>query len=50
MYAWAALVSFSAVSLTFIPLAPAVAMFLVGFIILTNRMRLPNPKPDEVNL
>ncbi|MEN9923021.1 MAG: hypothetical protein RIS09_535 [Actinomycetota bacterium] len=49
MYAWAALVSFSAVSLTFIPLAPALAIFMVGFIILTNRMRLPNPKPEEAS-
>jgi membrane-associated phospholipid phosphatase len=43
MYAWAALVSFSAVALTFIPLLYVVGGFLVGFVVLVKVMRRPNP-------
>jgi UDP-GlcNAc:undecaprenyl-phosphate GlcNAc-1-phosphate transferase len=44
MYAWAALVSFSAVSLTFIPPIYGALMFIVGFVILVHRMRQPAKK------
>jgi UDP-GlcNAc:undecaprenyl-phosphate GlcNAc-1-phosphate transferase len=48
MYAWAALVSFSAVSLTFIPPIYGALMFAVGFVILVNRMRQPAKKVVSV--
>jgi UDP-GlcNAc:undecaprenyl-phosphate GlcNAc-1-phosphate transferase len=46
MYAWAGLVSFSAVSLTFVQAQYAVVFFAVGFVILVNRMRQPAVKPE----
>jgi UDP-GlcNAc:undecaprenyl-phosphate GlcNAc-1-phosphate transferase len=41
MYAWAALVSFSAVSLTFLPLLVAASIFAIGFVTLVYVMRRP---------
>lgn len=43
MYAWAGLVSFSAVSLTFLPLYAVTVLFLVGFTYLVYVMRKPDP-------
>ena len=43
MYAWAGLVSFSAVSLTFLPPVAVVAVFLGGFAYLVYVMRQPDP-------
>lgn len=43
MYVWAALVSFSAVALTFIPPLIVGAVFLTGFVILVKVMRQPDP-------
>ena len=43
MYAWAGLVSFSAVSLTFLPMQSVAVLFLVGFAYLVYVMRKPDP-------
>ncbi|MEY3278544.1 MAG: hypothetical protein RLZZ426_1030 [Actinomycetota bacterium] len=43
MYSWAALVSFSAVSLTFLTWPIAGSIFLVGFVVLVYFMRRPDP-------
>lgn len=48
MYAWAALVSFSAVALNFVPFPFVVSGFLIGFVILVQVMRQPDPnKPAK---
>ena len=43
MYVWAALVSFSAVALTFVPAIYVAVVFVAGFVILVKVMRQPDP-------
>lgn len=50
MYAWAALVSFSAVALTFVPFLYVFSGFAIGFVLLVHTMRKPDPsKIQKVN-